>query len=233
VMMHQTIIGLETKKQLAMFGIASPDVVIGCSGGGSNFAGLAFPFVRDKINGADIEIIPVEPASCPSLTKGRFVYDLGDKSGMTPLLPMFSLGHNFVPEPIHAGGLRYHGMSPLVSQAAVEGLVSPTALDQIECYEAALLFARTEGLIVAPETSHAVAAAIRSARQAKEEGKDKVIVFGLSGHGLLDLRGYQAYMAGELAVHALEQEVIDGNLAEIAHFPAAQRRSSGRWNPAN
>jgi len=229
VMLHQTVIGLETKKQLEMFGISKPDTVIGCAGGGSNFAGLAFPFMRDKINGADIDIIPVEPASCPSLTKGKFLYDLGDKSGMTPLMAMYSLGHNFIPEPIHAGGLRYHGMSPLVSQSVVEGLADPMSIDQMECYEAAMLFARTEGLIVAPETSHAVAAAVREARKAKEEGKEKTIVFGLSGHGLMDLKGYQAYMAGELAVHELEQEVIEGNLAQLKGFPEAEERYSGRW----
>lgn len=229
VMLHQTIIGLETQKQLGMFGINKPDVIIGCSGGGSNFAGLAFPFMRDKINGADIEIIPVEPASCPSLTKGKFLYDLGDKSGMTPLLPMYTLGHNFIPAPIHAGGLRYHGMSPLVSQSVVEGLANPVAINQLECYEAAVLFARAEGLIVAPETSHAVAGAIREALKAKEEGKEKTIVFGLSGHGLMDLKGYQSYFADELHGHELEELEIEGNLSALKGFPAAEERHSGKW----
>lgn len=219
VMLHQTIIGQETKVQLKKFGINKPDVIIGCAGGGSNFAGLSFPFVRDKINGDDIEIIPVEPASCPTLTGGEFTYDIGDMSGMTPLMAMHTLGHNFVPPPIHAGGLRYHGMSPLVSQAAISGLLNPVAIHQLECYAAAQVFARTEGIIVAPETSHAVAATIRAANQAKEEGKEKTIVFGLSGHGLMDLKGYQAYMAGELHDYALPQEVIQGNLSKLENFP--------------
>jgi tryptophan synthase beta chain len=219
VMLHQTIIGLETKKQLALAGEKKVDVVIGCAGGGSNFAGLSFPFVYDKINGANIEIIPVEPASCPTLTKGPFLYDLGDFSGMTPLLPMHTLGHTFVPAPIHAGGLRYHGMAPLVSQAARLGLLSPLAVHQIECFNAALLFARTEGIIVAPETSHAVAAAIRSANQAKEEGKEKVIVFNLSGHGLVDLKGYDSFMKGELSDYELPIAEIEKNLAAIKDFP--------------
>jgi tryptophan synthase beta chain len=225
VMLHQTIIGQETKKQLALFGIKNPDVVIGCAGGGSNFAGLAFPFVRDKINGADIEIIPVEPASCPTMTGGAYTYDIGDMSGMTPLMAMHTLGHNFVPPPIHAGGLRYHGMSPLVSQAVIEGLITPQAIHQLECYDAALTFARTEGIIVAPESSHAVASAIREAKKAKEEGKEKTIVFGLSGHGLMDLKGYQAYMAGELSDYALPQEVIQENLTKLNGFPKVPSRA--------
>jgi tryptophan synthase beta chain len=198
VMLHQTIIGLESKKQLEKFGIKKVDTVIGCAGGGSNFAGLAFPFVLDKINGEDIEIIPVEPASCPTLTATPFSYDFGDVAQMTPMLPMHSLGHKFIPAPIHAGGLRYHGMAPLVSHAVEAGLMSPMAIKQLECYEAGLTFARTEGLVVAPETTHAVASAIRCAKQAKEEGKEKTIVFSLSGHGLMDLAGYEKYMAGEL-----------------------------------
>ncbi len=229
VMLHQTIIGLETKKQLALFDEKTPDVVIGCAGGGSNFAGLAFPFVHDKINGADIEIIPTEPASCPSLTQGPFVYDLGDASGMTPLLPMYSLGHGFVPPPIHAGGLRYHGMAPLVSAAAVEGLVTPRAIHQLECFEAAVTFARTEGIIVAPETSHAVAGVVQEAKRAKEEGKEKVIVFNLSGHGLMDLKGYEAYFAGELQDYSLPKEIIEENLKEIADFPKPAVAKTGRW----
>ncbi|MBN2509023.1 MAG: TrpB-like pyridoxal phosphate-dependent enzyme [Spirochaetales bacterium] len=229
VMLHQTIIGLEAKKQLEIFGEKKPDIVIGCAGGGSNFAGLAFPFTADKINGADIEIIPVEPSSCPTLTKGPFAYDLGDFSGMTPLLPMYTLGHNFVPPPIHAGGLRYHGMSPLVSQAVVEGLFAPRSIHQLECYEAALTFARTEGLIVAPETSHAVACAIQEALKAKEEGKEKVILFNLSGHGLVDLKGYDAYMSGQLHDYEFPQEELDKNLKAIEGFPKAPANKSGKW----
>ena len=181
VMMHQTIIGLEAKKQLQKTGIKKPDVIIGCAGGGSNFAGLSFPFVYDKINGADIDIIPVEPASCPTLTRAPYVYDHGDTAKMTPLVAMHSLGHSFVPPPIHAGGLRYHGMAPLVSKAVVEGLLSPQALNQLECYEAGVLFARTEGIIPAPETTHAIAAVINEAKKAKEEAKEKVILFNFSG----------------------------------------------------
>jgi tryptophan synthase beta chain len=229
VMLHQTIIGLEAKKQLAKAGEQKVDVVVGCAGGGSNFAGLAFPFVHDKINGTDVRITPIEPASCPTLTKGEFVYDFGDLAQMTPLLPMYSLGHNFIPPGIHAGGLRYHGMSPLVSQAVVEGLLEPRAIHQLECFEAALMFAKTEGLIVAPETSHAVAAAIAEAKQAKEEGKEKVILFGLSGHGLMDMKGYEAYMAGELADYELPDEEVRGNLRELNGMPKPELARSGKW----
>ncbi len=219
VMLHQTIIGLETKKQLALVGVDKPDVVIGCAGGGSNFAGISFPFVHDKIGGADIRIIPVEPSSCPTLTKGPFLYDLGDFSGMTPLLPMYTLGHTFVPAPIHAGGLRYHGMAPLVSQATRLGLMEPLAVGQTECFTSALAFARTEGIIVAPETSHAVAAAIREANRAREEGKEKVILFNLSGHGIIDLKGYDMFMKGELTDYELPVEEIEKNLKSLKDFP--------------
>jgi len=229
VMLHQTVIGLETKKQLEKFGEKLPDIVIGCAGGGSNFAGLAFPFAHEKINGADIDIIPVEPSSCPTLTRGPFAYDLGDFSGMTPLLPMHTLGHNFVAPPIHAGGLRYHGMAPLVSQAVVEGLLNPRSIHQLECYEAAMTFARTEGIIVAPETSHAVAGAIQEANRAREEGKEKVIVFNLSGHGLVDLKGYEAYMNGELHDYEFPQEELDENLKALEGFPKAETVKSGKW----
>ncbi len=203
VLLHQTIIGLEAKKQLAKIDEKKVDVIIGCAGGGSNFAGLSFPFVLDKINGADIDIIPVEPTSCPTMTAAPFVYDHGDTAKMTPLLPMYSLGHDFIPPPIHAGGLRYHGLAPLVSQAIVEGLLSPRSIHQLECYQAAVLFARTEGIIAAPETSHAIAAVIQEAKKAKEEGKEKVILFNLSGHGLMDLNGYARFFAGELHDYAL------------------------------
>jgi tryptophan synthase beta chain len=229
VLLHQTIIGLEAKKQLAKIGIANPDVVIGCAGGGSNFAGIAFPFVSEKINGAKIDIIPVEPSSCPSMTRGKFTYDFGDSSGMTPLLPMHTLGHNFLPSPIHAGGLRYHGMAPLVSQAIVEGLLAPRAVAQLECYRAALQWARTEGFIVAPETSHAVAATIQEALKAKEEGKKKVILMNLSGHGLMDLLGYQKYLAGELSDYPLPKAEIDAAEAELKGFPPASTKKSGKW----
>ena len=229
VMLHQTIIGLEAKKQLAKIGVAKPDVIIACAGGGSNFAGIAFPFVQDKINGAKIDIIPVEPASCPSMTRGKFAYDFGDSAGMTPLLAMHTLGHNFLPSPIHAGGLRYHGMSPLVSQAVVEGLLAPRAVGQLECYRAALKWAQTEGYIIAPETSHAVAVTIQEALKAKEEGKEKVILMNLSGHGLMDLLGYQKYLAGELTDYQLPQEEIERAEAELKGFPTPSTKKTGKW----
>ncbi|MBN2331483.1 MAG: TrpB-like pyridoxal phosphate-dependent enzyme [Deltaproteobacteria bacterium] len=231
VMLHQSIIGLEAKKQLAKVGIKKPDVVIGCAGGGSNFAGLAFPFVCDKINGADIEIIPTEPQSCPTMTKAPFAYDFGDASGMTPLLPMFTLGHTFVPPPLHAGGLRYHGMAPLVSQAAVEGLIKAASIPQLECYAAAVQWARTEGPICAPETSHAVAAVIREALKAKEEGKEKVILFNYSGHGLLDLSGYDAYLSGKLSNYEIpEEDFSDALKSSLDSLPAADAKKTGKWS---
>jgi len=230
VMLHQTIIGLEAKKQLALAGVKKPDIVIGCAGGGSNFAGLSFPFVNDKINGADITIIPVEPQSCPSLTKAPFAYDFGDTSGMTPLLPMFTLGHNFVAPPLHAGGLRYHGMAPLVSQAVVEGLLQPQSIPQLECYAAAIQWARTEGTICAPETSHAIAETIRQAKQAKEEGKEKVILFGYSGHGLLDLSGYDAYLHGRLEDYEIPQANFDESIASsLKGMPEVHEKRTGKW----
>jgi tryptophan synthase beta chain len=219
VLLHQTVIGLEARRQLEKAGEKRVDVVIGCAGGGSNFAGLAFPFVNDKIHGAEIEIIPVEPASCPTMTRAPFAYDHGDAAGMTPLLPMHSIGHRFVPPPIHAGGLRYHGMAPLVSQAVVEGLATPMALNQLECYEAALTFARTEGLIVAPETSHAIAATIRKANEAREEGRERVILFNLSGHGLMDMAGYEAYLSGRLTDCPLPEEELAESLRSLEGLP--------------
>ena len=219
VMLHQTVIGLETKKQLAKVGIKKPDVVIGCCGGGSNFAGLAFPFIYDKIHGSDIKIVGIEPFSCPTLTKAPFVYDHGDVARMTPLLPMYSLGHSFIPAPIHAGGLRYHGMAPLVSAALRDGLMEAQAVHQSECFEAGLLFAKTEGTIPAPETTHAIAGAIREAKLAKEEGKEKVIVFNFTGHGLLDLPGYEKYMTGQLTDYEYPADEIAKNLEAIKGYP--------------
>jgi tryptophan synthase beta chain len=229
VLLHQTIIGLEAKKQLKKMGVKKVDTVIACAGGGSNFAGLAFPFVCDKIHGDKIEIIPVEPASCPTMTRAPFVYDNGDVAQMTPLLPMHSLGHTFIPAPIHAGGLRYHGMAPLVSQTIVEGLVTPRAILQNECYRSALLFARTEGIIPAPETSHAIAAVIQEANKAKEEGKEKTILFNLSGHGLMDLVGYEKFMNGELIDYELPQEEIDMNQELLRNLPKPPANKSGKW----
>ncbi len=218
VLLHQTINGLECQKQMAQTG-DYPDVVIGCAGGGSNFAGLAFPFVRDKINGKDIDIIAVEPTSCPTMTRGPFAYDFGDTVQMTPLLAMNTLGHSFVPEPIHAGGLRYHGMSPLVSQLLLDNLIRAEAIPQLETFEAGVTFARTEGFISAPETDHAIAAVIREAVKAKEEGKEKTILFNWSGHGLVDMAAYEAYFAGKLQDHALAEDEIQRALADIAPLP--------------
>ena len=218
VMMHQTVIGLEAQKQLKMIG-EYPDVIVACVGGGSNFSGLAFPFVRDKIHGKEMQVIAVEPTACPTLTRGPFVYDFGDTACTTPLLAMYSLGHAFVPPPIHAGGLRYHGMAPLVSQLVRDGLMEARALHQVECYEAAVLFARTEGFISAPETSHAIAAVIQEAKKAKEEGKEKVILFNWSGHGLMDLSGYDAFFSGRLSDYALPEEELRESLASIAGLP--------------
>ena len=199
---------LEAKKQFAKIN-TYPDIVIGCAGGGSNFAGLSFPFLADKIAGKkNPRVIAVEPAACPKMTRGKFAYDSGDVAMMTPLLPMYSLGHTYVPAPIHAGGLRYHGMAPLVSHAMREGLMEAVAIPQLECYKAAMLFSQTEGFIPAPETSHAIAMAIREANQAKEEGKEKVIVLNWSGHGIMDLSGYQAYLDGKLTDYYLPDSEI-------------------------
>lgn len=229
VMLHQTIIGLEAQKQLKMVGIDNPDVVIGCAGGGSNFAGIAFPFTREKINGANIEIVPVEPAACPTLTKAPFVYDHGDTACMTPLLAMHSLGHAFVPAPLHAGGLRYHGMAPLVSQATVEGLFNPRSYHQLKCYEAAMTWAQTEGTICAPETSHAIAATIDEALKAKEEGKEKNILFCYSGHGLMDLSGYAAYLSGSLTDYELSRDDFNKFTACFEDLPKPPANKSGKW----
>lgn len=229
VLLHQTIIGLEAKKQLEKFGEKKVDTVIGCVGGGSNFAGLSFPFLCDKIHGADVTIIPVEPTSCPTMTRGPYAYDFGDTAQMTPLLAMHSLGHAFVPPPIHAGGLRYHGVAPLVSQAIVEGLLSPVAIDQLECYEAAVLFARTEGFIPAPETSHAIAATIREAKKATQEGKERVILFNWSGHGLMDLTGYEKYFGGQLTNYPLPEEVLRKSLQSIEGLPKPPVVKTGKW----
>jgi tryptophan synthase beta chain len=225
VMLHQTIIGLEAKKQLAMID-EYPDIIIGCAGGGSNFAGLAFPFVSDKINGKQIEIYPVEPQACPTLTRSPFVYDHGDTARYTPLLPMHSLGHAFVPAPIHAGGLRYHGMAPTVSQLVNEGLITPKSVSQTEAYQAGILWARTEGVIPAPETSNALAQVVIEAKKAKEEGKEKVIIFNFSGHGLLDLTGYDKFLTGRLSDYALSDADMAKSTAVFADFPKPKNLKS-------
>ncbi len=229
VLLHQTIIGLEAKKQLKKAGEKLPNIVIACAGGGSNFAGLSFPFVADKINGADIKIIPVEPKACPTMTRGPFTYDFGDTACTTPLLAMHTLGHAFVPPPIHAGGLRYHGMAPLVCQAIVEGLLEPRAYHQLESYEAAVTWAGTEGFIPAPETSQALAAVIDEARKAKEEGKEKVILFNYSGHGLMDLVGYDAYLSGKLSDYEMPEADLEKYTGQLKNLPKAAMRKSGKW----
>ncbi len=208
VLLHQTIIGLEAKKQFQKIGLY-PDVVIGCAGGGSNFAGMSFPFLMDKIAGTkNPRVVAVEPSACPKMTRGTFAYDSGDVAMMTPLLPMHSLGHTFVPQPIHAGGLRYHGMAPLVSHAIREGLVEAQAIPQLECFKAAMMWAKCEGYIPAPETSHAIAQAVREAERARQEGKETVIALNWSGHGIMDLSGYQAYLDGKLSDYVLPDSEI-------------------------
>jgi tryptophan synthase beta chain len=223
VLLHQTIIGLEAKKQFEKIGLY-PDVVIGCAGGGSNLAGITFPFACDKIHGKNIRLVAVEPAACPSLTRGTYAYDSGDVAMMTPLLAMHTLGHAFVPQPIHAGGLRYHGMAPMVSHAVQEGLIEATAIPQLECYKAAILFAHTEGFIPAPETSHAIAQTIREAKRAKEEGKERVILMNWSGHGLMDLVGYQAFFDGKLSDYHLEDDELKKSLKSIENLPKVPGR---------
>ena len=218
VMMHQTVIGLEAKKQLDKVGVY-PDIVIGCAGGGSNFAGLAFPFACDKINGKEVTIYPVEPLACPTLTKGPFVYDHGDTAKYTPLLPMHSLGHAFVPPPVHAGGLRYHGMAPTVSQLVSEGILEPKAVTQLDAYKAGVLFARTVGIIPAPESNHAIAQVVDEALKAKETGEEKVILFNLSGHGLLDLGAYEKYFANDLTNYELTDEELEQSEQVFKDFP--------------
>jgi tryptophan synthase beta chain len=218
VLLHQTIIGLEAQKQMQKIG-EYPDVVLGCCGGGSNFAGIALPYVRDKINGKDIAIIGAEPSSCPTMTKGPFAYDFGDTIQMTPLLAMYTLGHDFVPAPIHAGGLRYHGMAPIVSHLVKEGLVEPRAYDQLQTFDAGIKWARTEGFIPAPETTHALAALVEVANQAKEEGKEKTILFNWSGHGIIDLAAYDAYLSGELTRYEMPEEEIQRALKAIEGLP--------------
>jgi tryptophan synthase beta chain len=218
VLMHQTVIGLEAKKQFEALG-EYPDVVIGCVGGGSNFAGIAFPFVADKIAGRQIQIITAEPRSCPSMTRGRYAYDFVDSNHTSPLFAQHTLGHTFIPAPIHAGGLRYHGMAPAISHAANLGLIEARSYDQIDTFEAGVLFARTEGYVSAPETNHAIAAVIEVAGQAKEEGKEKSILFNWSGHGLLDLAAYDAFLSDKLDRHELPDAEIQETLAAIRGFP--------------
>ncbi len=215
VLLHQTIIGQEAEKQLEMAG-DFPDVVIAPLGGGSNFAGIAFPFLKHKITGGkNIRAIAVEPASCPKLTKGKFMYDFGDTAGYTPLLPMYTLGHNFRPAAIHAGGLRYHGASVLCSQLLKDNLIEAQAIQQLECFEAGIAFAKSEGIIPAPEATHAIAQVIREVNRAKEEGTPKTILFNMCGHGFVDMQAYADYFEGKLTNHEFTDEELFGNLPEV------------------
>ena len=215
VALHQTIIGLEAEKQMAMAG-EYPDTIIACFGGGSNFGGLAFPFMRHVLSGERrTEFIAAEPDSCPKLTRGQFRYDYGDEAGYTPLLPMFTLGHNFKPSKIHAGGLRYHGAGVIVSQLLKEGLMRGMDIPQLETFDAGMLFARTEGIIPAPESCHAIAATIREAQKCKETGEEKVILFNLSGHGLIDMPSYESYINGDLQNYTVTDEMIQKNLEAL------------------
>ncbi|WP_301708618.1 TrpB-like pyridoxal phosphate-dependent enzyme [uncultured Duncaniella sp.] len=215
VTLHQTVIGLEAEKQMEMAG-EYPDIVIACFGGGSNFGGLAFPFMRHNIkDGKTTRFIAAEPESCPKLTRGKFRYDFGDEAGYTPLLPMFTLGHNFSPANIHAGGLRYHGAGVIVSQLLMDGLMEAVDIPQLESFDAGVLFARTEGIIPAPESCHAIAATVREALKCKETGEKKVILFNLSGHGLIDMASYDQYNSGNLANYSISDQEIERNLEAL------------------
>ena len=216
VSLHQTIIGLEAEKQMEMAG-EYPDKVIACFGGGSNFSGIAFPFMRHLFDGShkNTEFIAAEPESCPKLTRGKFEYDFGDEAGYTPLLPMYTLGHNFKPANIHAGGLRYHGAGVIISQLIKDGYMHGVDIPQLESFNAGLLFARTEGIIPAPESCHAIAATIREAKRADAEGKAPVLLFNLSGHGLIDMPSYISYINGDLSDYSLSDEDIANNLKEV------------------
>ncbi|WP_372671002.1 TrpB-like pyridoxal phosphate-dependent enzyme [Amycolatopsis kentuckyensis] len=215
VLLHQTIIGEEALKQFELAG-DTPDVLVGCTGGGSNFGGLAFPFLREKLAGRmDPVIRAVEPAACPSLTRGKYAYDFGDTAGLTPLLKMHTLGHEFIPDPIHAGGLRYHGMSPLISHIYELGLIEAIAIGQQECFAAGVRFARSEGIIPAPEPTHALAACIQEALRCKETGEEKVILTALCGHAHLDLPAYGAYLAGDMVDNELSAATLENSLATL------------------
>ena len=215
VSLHQTVIGLEAIKQMEIAG-EYPDVVIGCFGGGSNFSGISYPFMRNNFkDGYKTRFIAAEPSSCPKLTRGVFQYDFGDEAGYTPLLPMFTLGHNFAPANIHAGGLRYHGAGTIVSQLMKDSFIEAVDIQQLDSFKAGILFARTEGIVPAPESSHAIATAINEALKAKEEGVQKTILFNLSGHGLVDMAAYDQYFAGDLYNHSLTNEDIAKNLDQL------------------
>ena len=214
VLLHQTVIGLEAKKQMAMAG-EEPDFVIGCFGGGSSFGGLAMPYVMDKFNGSKVRLIAVEPSACPTLTRGPFAYDFGDTAKLAPIVKMYTLGHGFVPPGIHAGGLRYHGASPLASHLLHHGWLEARAVNQLPCFEAAMTFARTEAIIPAPESSHAIRVAIDEAITAREEGRRKTILFSLSGHGHFDMAAYEAYMGGKLQDYEYPLKEIEKAIADL------------------
>jgi tryptophan synthase beta chain len=220
VCLHQTVVGQEAKKQMALIG-EYPDMVIACCGGGSNFAGIAFPFFADKAAGKNVTLLAAEPSSCPTLTKGVFAYDWGDAVGHTPMMKMYTLGHDFVPPGIHAGGLRYHGDSVLVSQLCKDGLAEAVAIPQLETFEAGVLFARTECIVPAPESTHAIAATVREARRCKETGEPKTLLFNLSGHGHFDMASYDRYFRGELEDYAYPEEAIKESLAHLPKVAAA------------
>jgi tryptophan synthase beta chain len=221
VLLHQTVIGEEALLQFAAIG-EQPDVIVGCTGGGSNFGGLTFPFLREKLAGRMSPTIrAVEPASCPSLTRGVYAYDFGDTAGMTPLLKMHTLGHGFIPDPIHAGGLRYHGMSPLMSHIYELGLVEALAVPQTECFSAGLTFARAEGIVPAPEPTHALAACLREAQACRESGEEKVILTALCGHGHFDLAAYEAYLAGQMVDEDVTDERLATALAGLPQVPVS------------
>jgi len=218
VLLHQTIIGQETQKQMAMADVY-PDIIVGCVGGGSNFAGMYLPFVKDKIDGTkpDLRIINVEPTSCPTLTKGPYAYDFGDVAGLTPLLKMYTLGHEFIPPPVHAGGLRYHGMAPIICHLHKLGLVEARAVHQLGTFEAGITFARTEGIISAPETNHAIRVTIDEALKCRESGESKTILLAHSGHGHVDMAAYDAYLSGKLTDYEYPEEKVK---EALAHLPA-------------
>lgn len=214
VILHQTVIGLEAKAQMAKAGVY-PDVVIGCHGGGTNFGGIAFPFLQDKFNGKKIRAVAVEPLACPTLTKGRYLYDLGDVAGFTPLMEMYTLGHDFIPPGIHAGGLRYHGASPLVSKLLHDGLIEAKAYKQTDVFKSAVLFAQSEGILPAPESAHAIHGAVVEALEARDAGEKRVILFNLSGHGYFDLSAYDAYLGGKLDDVEYAPEALEASLRSI------------------
>jgi tryptophan synthase beta chain len=219
VMLHQTVEGLEAKEQLQLAGERLPDVVIGCCGGGSNFAGLCFPFVKDKLDGEKITLLAVEPTACPTMTRGQYRYDFGDTAMKTPLMKMHTLGHGFVPPPVHSGGLRYHGMAPLVSLLISKGVIDTAAYHQTEVFDAALTFARTEGIIPAPETSHAIKALIDRAIRCRDANTEEVLLLNFSGHGHFDLASYDMYMSGQLTDYAYPEEAITKAMADVPNVP--------------